>query len=251
VNSYIISILPRYSLDKEREKQIHRQLESFGSIPIEPLLFTMILAQDDINKISRTRSQLYERYFRRLLRAENDTTWRGWCIILEEFARWFLLDTGSRGVGIMHEPLIDFMKENKSSSEIPKTLLERAHEYYDLPVKNELSILAALKSAGIVQETRQWRFSHDTFGEYFAAGWILSALERDRNLPNHEQARNPEQLLNLDRWKTNDAQIKSFVSVFEFINEMAEKNTRGLLLKSDLPAAWRNILNQDNVGESN
>jgi hypothetical protein len=247
----ILILLPRYSLGVERERQIHRQLESFGAIPIEPLLFTMILAQDDSNIISVTRSQLYEKYFRRLLRAENDIIWKGWCVILEEFARWFLLDTGSRGVGILHEPLIDLMKEKKSSSAIPKTLLERAQEYYDLPVKSELNILRLLKSAGIIQETRQWRFAHDTFGEYFAAGWILSALERYRNLPNHDQSRNPEQLLSLDRWKINDAQINSFVSVVEFIDEMAEKNTRKLLLESELPIAWQTILDQGNVGENN
>jgi len=63
--------------------------------PIEPLLLVMALEQGSAENVSSTRAQLYERYFRRLLRVENNQiAWEGWRTALEELANWFLINTG-------------------------------------------------------------------------------------------------------------------------------------------------------------
>ncbi len=220
----ILDLLPRYNLDREQEHQVERQLELFGEKPLEPLLLRMILTQSSERGVSRTRAQLYERYFCRLLQInENDEdSWRGWRSVLEQFSSWFSLETGRRGLGLAHEPLVDLM--------IKKNLIKRVKQYSRLSVKDELELLAKLKSAGILQAGRRWRFTHDTFEEFFVASHLLSTHARDEKIPS------------LDAWTISDEQVQAFLGVIEFVNEMLREEpeqTRVSLVALNLPEAWK------------
>jgi hypothetical protein len=73
-------LLPQLDLGETREKRIRIQLSSFGQKPIEPLLFAMAIEQSAGERISYTKAQLYEGYFRRLLRlegAQSEVQWWG------------------------------------------------------------------------------------------------------------------------------------------------------------------------------
>jgi len=233
----LLGLLPRYNLDKEQEYIVLNQLKLFASKPIEPLLFSMILEQGKSAQVSSTRSLLYEKYFRRLLRVELDAVWEGWMFVLGEFANWITLKSGRRGVGLTHEQLVD-----KISSETiyarGDSLIKRSKSDYGLPVETELDLLEVLRSSGIMQYSRRWRFAHDTFEEYFAACYIVSFINHHKKLPD------------LSPWRIGDAQVKSFVGVIEFMNEIADQETLKILRNSNLPALWNQVLAQTEPKEA-
>ena len=231
----VLQLLPSYQLDKEQEHRVRRQLTLFGEKPLEPLLFTMIIEQGKSTKLSSTRAQLYERYFRKLLQVTSDTVWDGWRVVLGEFAKWFTLDTGRRGFGIIHENLVDRISGNVGD-QTGNNLFERGKKYYGLPVESELSLLDRLRSAGVMQQSKRWRFAHDTFEEYFAANFIVSYLTRYEKMPS------------LGLWTINDVQIQSFVGVIEFVNEMADEEVIKIILNSNLPSLWKDVLDLETKG---
>ncbi len=219
----VLDLLQRYALSREQESQVKRQLELFGGKLLEPLLFAMMLAQSEGGQVSRSRAQLYESYFRRLVQAgENDALWKGWLMVLEALARWLVVDTGRRGAGMAHEPLVDRINAEK--------LVERARNYYRLPTKDALDILSQLNSAGILEAGRRWRFRHDTFEEYFAASALVSAFLREDKLPD------------LAAWTGLEAQQGGFLGVIEFSAEMLDAESRRALAALDLPEPWREVL---------
>jgi predicted NACHT family NTPase len=233
----ILDLLPRYDLERERENLLRRQLQSFGDKPVEPLLFTMALDQSGSGQLSTTRSQLYERYFRRLLRAESDeTSWAGWRAALEKLAEWFLLDTGRRGVGLPYEPLVDLIAGKKGDGAAAGNLLERLRRFYRLPAKDELDLLQHLQASGLLQGGRRWRFAHDTFEEYFAASCLVSRLDKDDQLPR------------LDKWIGIHEQEVEFCEVLDFVKEMTDAAARRRIVKIGVPASWQERLEKDNAG---
>ena len=234
----VLGLLHLYQLDTEQEFLIRGQLKLFGAKPIEPLLFSMILDQGKSAQVSRTRSLLYEKYFRRLLRVNNDTLWEGWNVILGEFANWFTIETGHRGLGMMHEGLIDKIA-GRSGNAMADNLLQRTKGYYGLDLENELDLLETLRASGIMLRTRRWRFAHDTFEEYFAACYIISYITRYEKLPD------------LSKWTNSDAQIQSFMAIIEFIKEMADEEILKILLDSGLPALWLEVLSSAETREDN
>lgn len=217
------------SQDKAHRYHLRRQLDSFGTKPISPLLFSMILEQVREGKISSTRSQLYESYFRRLLQIKDDQQWNGWKFILKDFAKWLLIDTGHRGVGLIHERLIDSIT-GKISDSREGDLLVNAKRYYQLEIKDEFSLLKMLEASGILQHNRRWYFAHDTFEEYFAAWYIISYIESHQELPD------------LRLWTITDTEIQAFAGVVEFIKEMSDSNILRKLGKYNLPLFWKSIL---------
>jgi hypothetical protein len=225
----VLQFLPLYQLDREQEFQVKKQLSLFGKKPIEPLLFNMIIEQGRNDILSPTRSQLYERFFRRQLRVTTDTMWEGWRTILGEFARWFVLETGRRGVGKIHETLVDQISM-KPGDQNTSSLLERGKKYYQLPVENELYLLEKLQASAVFQRGKRWQFAHDTYEEYFVACYISSYLTIHEKLPN------------LDLWTINDDQILSFVGVIEFLKEMADDELMKILLNAGLPVLWLETL---------
>lgn len=232
LTSEVISILlPRYGLGRERESQVRRQLQSFGEKPVEPLLFAMALAQSGVEQVSTNRAQLYERYFRRLLRVEADeTSWSGWRAALETIAQWFLLDTGRRGIGLPHEPLVDLIAGKVGGDQTEGNLVEVLQRYYHLPAKDELGLLQHLEAAGILQGGRRWRFAHDTFEEYFAASRLVSRLDEEEQWPA------------LKMWVGISEREREFSEVLDFVREIADEPTMRRILALDLPPLWKSRL---------
>jgi TIR domain-containing protein/NACHT domain-containing protein len=232
----INGLLSRENLERERKSRVLRQLEIFKSKPIEPMLFSMILEQSKDGEFNATLSALYESYVRRLLthrssynsalEGDRELSLRGWSSIMEEFAHWFFIDSGNRGIGIRHEQLVDLIQS--------KGMLSEVLRYYQLKFEQESHVILELKDAGILEETRRWRFRHDTFEEYFAAKYIVSHLDEKRELPD------------LKEWTKDDAQIQSFSKVVDFMAEMIadDSHMRDLLLKSNLPSAWITLLRE-------
>jgi len=232
----VLDLLPRYGLGRERESQLRQQLQSFGDKPIEPLLFTMALEQSGSGQLSATRTQLYERYFRRLLHAESDEMlWSGWRTALEMLAQWFLLDTGRRGAGLPHEPLVDLVAGKRGDGAAAGNLLERLRRFYRLPAKDELDLLQHLQASGLLQGGRRWRFAHDTFEEYFAASCLVSRLDKDDQLPR------------LDKWIGIHEQEVEFCEVLDFVKEMTDAVTRRRIVRIGVPSLWQERLENDNA----
>jgi len=234
LTSDVISVLlPRYHLGPERENRIRRQLQSFGDKPIEPLLFSMAMAQSTTEQMSASRSQLYERYFRRLLRLESesdDISWEGWRTALETIAHWFLLDTGRRGVGLPYRHLVKLITGRSGDKQAGENLVEALRRDFHLSASDEVGLLQKLKAAGLLQSGRRWCFAHDTYEEYFAASALVSHLELKGNWPY------------LKKWLSSFEQEQGFCEVIEFINEMIEDEARQQLMKLKLPATWRDLL---------
>jgi hypothetical protein len=218
----------RSGLDPEQQKQVLRQLRSFGTGPIEPLLLTLAINDSLNSTIATTKASLFERYFRRLLRVQGEsdqTSWEGWRTILETFADWFMLDTGRRGVGLSHRVLVRFM----GGSGLSKSLLARIESEYGLAFPNEISVLQQLASVGILTSGIHWLFRHDSFEAYFAASRVLMGLE-------------DEDPVDLQIWTGPSA--KEFLPVIEFLREMG---TPALIEKlfletPGIPGIWRDVL---------
>lgn len=232
----VLNLLPRYELDREHERQVRRQLQSFGGKPIAPLLLSMVMAQSDTTEISRTQAQLYETYFQRLLGVDKDSLlWAGWRTALEMLAQWFMLDTGKRGIGLAHEPLLDLIVEQKDGHSKSASLVERLQRFYQLPVKDELDLLQRLEAANLVQSGRRWRFAHDTFEEYFAASRLIFYYD------NHGQ------WLDLHKWQNSPEQQEEFLEVITLVSEMADEPIRQQFLELDMPIRWQTEFNKTNL----
>jgi hypothetical protein len=239
LTSAVVSVLlPRYHLSPERENRIRRQLQSFGDKPIDPLLFSMAIAQSATDQISETRTQLYERYFRRLLKLETDSDdiyWEGWRTLLEACANHFMIDTGKHGIGLPYRQLIEAITGRLNGKQIRNNLVEIIKRDYHLVTSDELDALQTLKAAGLLQSGRRWRFAHDTYEEYFAASYLVSYLELNGHWPA------------LKKWFKSPLQGQEFFEIIEFINEMIDDATRKQLMTLKLPEAWK--IRLQNKGE--
>jgi len=211
----IRDLLNEYSLGDRSKNLVLEQLKSFADKPIDALLFSMIIAASEDRILSSTRSQIYERYFRKLLKTSQDRTdnlWSGWKKALETLAFYLLIDAGRRGVGLPHERLMDCISEKKEEHETKEGLANLLRRLYHLPVDDELDLLNQLEASGLLRRERRWRFAHDTFEEYFAASYIVSYFDSNEMWPPLDQlreARKPERELS---------------ELFEFVNEMMEES---------------------------
>ncbi|MDQ3801423.1 MAG: NB-ARC domain-containing protein [Acidobacteriota bacterium] len=236
----IPSILEHSELHSARKNHVLRQLRYFGQKPIAPLLFSMIMEEDEEQQVSSTQSQIYERYFRELLRVKkDDNLWAGWQKALEIIALHTFIETGRRGVGLPHEQLMNLLDEKKGdgggqSAESLSNLLNRL---YHLSVKDELHLLNQLLAAGLLHRGRRWRFAHETFEEFFAASYIVSYFDLHEKLPS------------LDKWMQSKEQKQAFSDVLEFVREMMDDASQLQLLKMDLPHAWKTRLTETSNDE--
>jgi hypothetical protein len=218
----------RKDLDKEQQNQVLRQLNSFGPGSLEPLLLSLAINDSLNNTVAASKADLFERYFRRLLRVQPESSrlaWEGWRSILQMFADWMMLDTGRRGYGLTHRVLVRLMWSSGTSSR----LIKRAEAEYGLSFDNELAVLEQLSSVGILRSGIRWQFRHDSFEAYFAASRILSGLEEDDPV-------------DLQIW-TGPSE-KDFLPVIEFVREMATSELNGAISSAyaDLPEAWKHAL---------
>jgi hypothetical protein len=220
----------RTDLDTEQRQQVLRQLSSFGTQAIEPLLLTLATNDSLDNTIATKKADLFERYFRRILRVQGEReqiAWQGWKKMLETFADWFMLDTGRRGFGLPHRVLVRLMGGGVGS----RSLLGTIGAEYGLTFENEISVLEQLASIGILTSGIRWHFRHDSFEAYFAAGRILAGSEEDDPV-------------DLQIWTGPFA--KDFLPVIEFLGEMGTRDLVKMFLKqnSQIPGIWREVLDQ-------
>jgi hypothetical protein len=225
-------LLEHYPLGTGTANQARRQLRSFGDRPIEPLLLDMILKQGDEEGVSDTRAQVYERYFRRLLRAEaSQDEWDGWRMACETLARDFMLSTGRRGVGLPHEPLLDQISGNGGG----EGLAARVRRLHNLVVGGERELLTRLEDAGLLRRVRsRWRFAHDTFEEYFAASFVVTFADTREQAPP------------LERWSTPLERQQEFLETVDFVRELTvEAGHVREILRAGFPPPWRERLDQE------
>lgn len=229
LNMEVIPDLLKYSgLSAARRNQVLRQLQHFGRKPIEPLLFSMILGAYEDQQASFTRTQVYERYFRELLRVrEDDNLWSGWQKALEILSLHTLIQAGRRGVGLPHENLMNLLSERDVGGGLKESLSAQLRRLYHLPVSDELDLLNQLRAAGLLQRGRRWRFAHDTFEEFFAASYIVSYLDLNEEWPA------------LGKWQESQELEQAFSYVLEFIREMMDEASKERLMKEDLPQSWK------------
>ncbi len=199
-------ILPQVVSELEQVEFVKHQMATFGKKPIEPLLFSMIIAQSGEGSLSHTRTRLFEKYFRHLLGVKNqENLWYGWSFVLELISEWSILERGKRGLGVYHDSLVDKMMTWKESD---IGLLTKLEKYYGLKFKSELDMLERLCASSILnKEAKQYYFSHDSFEEFFAANRLIS-IQKNKGW------------INLSLWRINENQEKSFLGVIDFLNEL-------------------------------
>ncbi|MDQ3802885.1 MAG: hypothetical protein M3416_03410 [Acidobacteriota bacterium] len=232
-------LLEHSSLHAARRHRVLRQLRHFGQKPIAPLLFSMVVEAQEDQQASSTRSQIYERYFRELLRAgKDDNLWSGWQRALETLALHTLIETGRRGVGLPHERLMNLIGERQVDGQTVESLSKRLYRLYHLPVKDELDLLNQLLAAGLLQRGRRWRFAHDTFEEFFAASHIVSYFDSNEAWPP------------LDEWRGSQELEQAFTEVLEFVREMMDEHSKARAASANLPERWRDCLAESPGGEA-
>jgi hypothetical protein len=228
------ALVPRTGLNVPAENRLRRQLQAFGAQPLEPMLFAMAVAESESEQVSPSRSSLYERYFQRLLRMRPNEVlaWRGWREALETVAGWSVLETGKRGVGLRHQDLVNRVSRPTDKDGLAENLVKRLNRLYPLNLKSELELLDRLSAAGLLHFERRWRFSHDTFEEYFAACRLVSIVDQTSRWPD------------LPEWKGKEAE---FLEVMRFLAELCDPNMLADILGTELPPLWKDALRQGAV----
>jgi len=227
----ISGLLRRYHLGTSNDNHVRVQLQSFGSRPIEPLLLTMILTQSASEQISHTRANLYEAYFRRLLRAESDEQlWNGWCAAFENLAQWFLLDTGNRGIGLLHGVLMNRIAGVTANGKPAESLITSLRRLYHFPAKDDLEFIQNAEASGLLLGGRRWRFAHDTFEEYFAAKRLVSIFEESGTWPA------------LDKWTGSPEREQDLLEVLRFIPEMCDDAALNRIRGHVVSTVWKEAL---------
>lgn len=180
--------LPSYQLAAAKEQAVLEQVAQFGeNTPIDALLFAMVLSAAQSQTTSMTRSQLYQKYFRQVLNVESqekDSEWAGWKFLIEHIADWFCLNTGRRAQGLSHFELMDLLLGKVPAQDAKDPMAERLRQYYGIKATDAIELLQRLASAGILTRGNRWRFSHDSFEEYFCAQRLISVIEQTHRVPD-------------------------------------------------------------------
>jgi hypothetical protein len=98
-----------------------------------------------------------------------------------------------------------------------------------------MDLVQKLQGAGLLQGGRRWRFSHDTFEEYFVASWLVTRCEDEASgsLLDGEA---------LSKWIGNREREVEFVSVIDFVAELAEDQVKARMLALNWPDLWKRHL---------
>jgi hypothetical protein len=218
--------LPTYQLSKAEEQLILSQLRVFGSGSIDALLFSMMIAATDATVSTPSRTQLFERYFRKLLKTEKDEKdlqWVGWRTALEHIAGWFALETGIRSRGLVHVKLMDHLvRKDVRNNDLG--LVEYVRLYFNVQVSNELDLLEQVLNAGILTGRQTWRFAHDAFEEYFCASRLVHTIEENGKLPI------------LDGWLRAPTE---FVETLHYFAELASPEVTAVFFAAQVPEIWK------------
>jgi hypothetical protein len=191
----------------------------------------MALAGSKAEQVSPSRAALYERYFQRLLQVKpiENLTWKGWREALENIAAWSLLESGTRGSGLRHQELVNRISLDIEDGGPKENLVKRLNRLYRLNIQNELDLLEKLSSAGILHSERRWRFAHDTFEEFFAAGRLLSLVDQTNRWPE------------LKGWEDKETDL---FEVINFVAELGESQTLRTIAGLGLPPLLKEHLSR-------
>jgi hypothetical protein len=228
--------LPSYQLATAREEAVLRQVAQFGAdTPIDALLFAMIVSAAQSQEMSLTRSQLYEKYFRQALNVSSekkDSEWLGWKHLLECIAGWFCLTRGMRARGMSHFELMDLLLGKDPGRDASEEMAPKLRQYYGIKETEEIGLLQRLSSGGILTGTKHWRFSHDSFEEYFCSQRIIALIEETNEVPDlHVWYRKADDFVDIVRYFQESAP-----------SEMASK----FFSQRGLPAVWTKLrINED------
>jgi hypothetical protein len=223
--------LPSYQLAPAKEEAVLRQVAQFGrDTAIDALLFAMIISAAQSQATSMTRSQLYERYFRQALNVaseEKDSEWLGWKYLLECIGGWFSLTRGVRARGMSHFELMDLLLGKDPGRGAGEEMAPKLRQYYGIKEREEIDLLRRLSSAGILTKAKYWRFSHDSFEEYFCAQRIITLMEQTNEIPDlHLWFRNADDFVDIVRYFRESAPSEIEVKFFS---------------QQGLPAAWTSL----------
>jgi hypothetical protein len=78
---------------------------------------------------------------------------------------------------------------------------------YHTPVDDNLSLIEKLESSGLLIRKPRWLFAHDSFEEYFAAGYLVSFFEDHESWPP------------LKKWRDNGVLRPDFVDILGFVRD--------------------------------
>ncbi|MGZ6840467.1 MAG: hypothetical protein ACXVHC_08460 [Frankiaceae bacterium] len=225
------TLIPGRGLGVAEENRLRHQLEAFGDSPLDPMLFAMAVTDSGSDQVSRTRAALYERYFQRLLRLKpaDVLAWRGWREALEFVAEWALLKTGRRGVGLRHEDAVNRLSQEVDHDGVREGFVKRLNRLYPLRLKTELELLEKLSAAGVLHFDRRWRFTHDTFEEFFAAGRLASRIDETGGWSP------------LDAWAGREVEL---CDVMAFLAELCDTATLTAVAGMDVPVVLKERLSQ-------
>jgi len=237
----IETILKELKVTDTHRNRVRLQIASFGGRTIEPLLFTMMMEASSEQEAARTRSQLYERYFRKLLKIPLDDStpndpWLAWRDVLERIAARFVLPDGRRGTGLTHEQLVDYLCGKRDDGKEEEDLPTRLRRLYRVDSGEAVDLLNKLGAARLLVRERRWRFAHDTFEEYFLASYVLARVAETGTWSAPQS------------WAgTNSA--RALVNVARFLDEMADDDARSSLLTAAIPFEWDRMIRPEVKGE--
>ena len=229
---YISRLLTRRNLDKRRQEAVREQLKYFPDQPLQPQLLS-ILEQDYSGPVP-TLSNIYERYFRSLLPEGTDAdAINGWRDAAGILARCMMLDTGKRGSGLSHEPVMACLDADHTYNDITENSLQRLQRLHGLKFASGLELLNALADMGILQrDESRWRFTDDKLEQYFAASYLVDYLKQRDAWPT------------LGEWTKSSETQHSFLDVLRLVRELLDQPPAAGVLAA-LPSLWKRFLNRE------
>jgi len=219
----IESLLSHQKLTDAAKNRLRLQISSFADHKIEPLLFMMMLQASGEGELARSRSMLYERYFRTQLKVRANDEWLGWSDALEALAARFVLPSGRRGFGMTHAQLIDFLDGRRDGNPADESTVSRLRRMYHLDAGDALELLNSLANSRVLIRDRRIRFAHDTFEEYFVARAIVS--------------RHAEGTWSPPEWFYDSQHTRELANVARFIDEMTDENPLANILAVQLTSS--------------
>ncbi|HAS47078.1 MAG TPA: hypothetical protein DCS93_41725 [Microscillaceae bacterium] len=170
----IPQLLHKLDFTSAQKGNVLNQIEKLVAFDnLSPLLLSMIVSQNHRLENSQTESEIFENYFKTLLKIQSEEEWKGWKYALNYIAYLFLIKPNRRSVGLNRKELIDNL--NQIVKERPdNSLLFDLKLYYDLEFASINTLIKSLKRAYILTEVNHnIKFAHDVFEEYFAAGFLF------------------------------------------------------------------------------
>jgi hypothetical protein len=126
-----------------------------------------------------------------------------------------------------HFELMDLLLGKDPGRDASEEMAPRLRQYYGIKETEEIGLLQRLSSGGILTGTKYWRFSHDSFEEYFCSQRIITLIEETNEIPD------------LHLWYRN---ADDFVDIVRYFQESASSEMSSKFFsQSNLPAVWTKL----------